>query len=64
MADPKPGEVIFEYRPVGNSIRVTAVDAATGIEAVFQAPMSLGKGDLQRMALQKLAYVMRKKQEG
>jgi len=61
MQDAKPGEVLFEYAQIGNSMRVTAVDAATGIEATFQAPLTLSQADMQKMALRKLVYVMGKK---
>jgi len=54
----KPGEVIFEFAQIGGSMRVTAIDAATGTEATFQAPLTLSQTDMQTMALRKLAYVM------
>jgi hypothetical protein len=60
MTDSKPREVLFEYTQVGNSVRVTAIDAATGIEVTIQAPLNLGHADLQRTALRKLDYVMKK----
>ncbi len=61
MSAAKPGEVIFEYTHVGNSVRVTAVDVATGIEATIQLPPSLSQGDMRKAALRKLEYVMGKK---
>ncbi|HUY68409.1 MAG TPA: hypothetical protein VMV79_03820 [Alphaproteobacteria bacterium] len=57
-------EILFECRQVGNVLRVAAVDAATGTEAVFQAPLNAGKADLRRMAVRKLDYVMRKQGKG
>jgi predicted acylesterase/phospholipase RssA len=56
----QPREVIFEYTRIGNSIRVTAVDAETGTEVVFQAPTGTPTSDLQKMAVNKLKYVMGK----
>ncbi len=53
-------EVIIEYVQVGNTVRVTAVDAQTGTEVVFQAPANSSQLALQRMAVQKLKYVMNK----
>ena len=53
-------EVIFEYLQVGNSMRVTAIDSATGMEIVFQAPINTNPSDLQKLALKKLEYVMKK----
>lgn len=55
-----PREIIFEYVRVGNSIRVTAVDAQTGTEVVFQAPTGTPPLGLRKMAVQKLKYVMGK----
>lgn len=59
----KSREVIIEYVQVGGSVRVTAVDAATGIEVTFQAPAKASQADMQRIAVNKLKYVMKKKQE-
>jgi hypothetical protein len=63
MTERKPGDVIFEYVHVGKSVRVTAVDTVTGIEAVFQAPAGASTMDMQRVALRKLDYVLKKRQK-
>ncbi len=55
-------DIIIECKPVGNSVRVTAVDATTGTEAVFQAPIHASSADIRRMAVSKLSYVMNKAQ--
>ena len=46
---------------VGNAVKVTAVDVKTMTEATFQGPASSTEAVLQREALKKLEYVMRKK---
>ncbi|MGE3624514.1 MAG: serine hydroxymethyltransferase [Bdellovibrionales bacterium] len=56
-----PREVLFEYVPAGNSMRVTAVDADSGMEVVVQAPLSLSQADMQKLAMNKLVYVMGKR---
>ena len=56
----EPGEVFIEYTRVGKSVRVTAIDADTGVEVSFQAPVSLGSDDMQALAIQKLRYVLKK----
>lgn len=61
MPASKPGEAIIEYTRVGNSIRVTAVDVATGTEVTFQAPAGASTADMQRIAINKLTYVMNKR---
>ncbi|MGE3770913.1 MAG: hypothetical protein AB7G06_08200 [Bdellovibrionales bacterium] len=51
-------EAIIEFTRVGSVVRVTAVDAATGIEAVIQGPASAGEGLLREAALKKLSYLL------
>jgi hypothetical protein len=41
-------------------LRVAAVDVATGTEVVFQAPASASRIAINRLAVAKLRYVMRK----
>ena len=47
-------EVIFEITRVGDVQRVAAVDVATGIEVVVQAPASAALADVRALALKKL----------
>lgn len=54
--DPLPGrEVIFEFVALGASVRVAAVDVATGEEVVVTGPVSTPQRDLERIAARKLA---------
>ncbi len=53
-------EILIETQRIGMALRVTAVDAATGTEVVFQAPAASSREGLQRLAAAKLSYVMRK----
>lgn len=53
-------EIIFEFKRVGGSIRVTAVDAKTGVEAVIVGDPAAGEARLKQLARQKLDYVMAK----
>lgn len=57
----KNREVIFEFYTVGPSVKVTAVDVATMTEASMQGPASAPQPVLQREALKKLEFVLRKK---
>lgn len=52
--DPRPGEVYLEFKPVGQAMKVTAVDAATGIEVVVMGPVSAARTHLQEIAIRKL----------
>jgi hypothetical protein len=53
-------EVIFEFRPVGNLMRVMAMDTATMTEVLTQGPANAGEEALKKNALLRLEYVLRK----
>jgi hypothetical protein len=53
-------EALIEMTKIGNAVRVTAVDAKTGIEAVIQGPASAGQAMLRETALKKLQYLLDK----
>jgi Domain of unknown function (DUF6898) len=61
MAQESCKEVIFEFHRVGNSVKVTAVDPETQIEVSIVGPARAGEAELRRVALDKLAYVLRKR---
>ena len=62
MAEILPGrEVIFEFRPLGNAMRVSAMDTATMTEIVIQCPAGAGEGVFKNNALKRLEYVLKKK---
>ena len=62
MSDKMQGrEVIFELRPVGGIMRVSAMDAATMTEVVIQCPLSAGEAAFKKNALMRLEYVLKKK---
>ncbi len=47
-------EVYFEFTAIGRSVKVSAIDAATGFEVSVIGPASASQADLERLALQKL----------
>jgi hypothetical protein len=49
-----PGGVYFEFTPVGDVVKVVAIDAATGTEVSVIGPARAAQADLERLALQKL----------
>ena len=59
-----PREVIFEHTALGASVRVTAVDCATGLEAFVIGPVGAPQRDLERLALGKLKQRMAREGEG
>jgi len=53
-APDKRGPVYFEFTAVGSSVRVAAIDSATGIEVSVIGPVRASRADLQDLALRKL----------
>ncbi|MBK1664147.1 hypothetical protein CKO38_03910 [Rhodospirillum rubrum] len=53
-----PKDVLFEIRQTGAMVRVSAIDAQTGIEAVLVGPAAAGLHTLKINALRKLVYVI------
>ena len=56
------GDIIIEYRQLGNSVRVSAMDTKTLTEVTIVGPADAGEETLKRNVLKKLEYVMAKKQ--
>jgi len=54
MDDAEGREVYFEFTAVAGSVKVSAIDSATGIEVIVIGPAGAARADLQRLALQKL----------
>lgn len=55
-------EVLFEFRQVGAYVKVSAIDAETGLEVSIVGDASAGTARLKLTALRKLEYVMAKQQ--
>lgn len=54
-------EYLLEFTQHGHSVKVTAVDPESGIEASVIAAASLSKQEMGQLAVRKLHYVMEKK---
>jgi len=54
-------EVIIEYFPVGNVVKVSAMDTQSLTEVSVQGPAEAGEEMLKRSALRRLEYVLKKK---
>ncbi len=54
-------EIIFEFRPVGSVVRVSAMDTQSLTEISVQGPASAAEEILKRNALKRLEYVLKKK---
>ena len=53
-------EVLYEFRQVGHSVRVSALDAEAGTEVQIVGDSRYSRRTLQREALRKLHYVLAK----
>lgn len=56
-------DILFEYIRLGTSVKVTAIDTATGTEAVIIVPSGLSEKQMQQQALQKLLYILKKENQ-
>jgi hypothetical protein len=55
----EPDEIILEITRIGDIQRVAAVDVATGVEVVVQAPANAALADVRALALRKLERALR-----
>lgn len=61
----RPGEVIIEFFPVGNAVKVSAIDPETLVEVSIVGDPRQSEEALSRAAVQKLRYVLEtKKRKG
>nr|WP_295833897.1 hypothetical protein [uncultured Azospirillum sp.] len=58
------GEVLFEFQRVGSYLRVTAIDAKTGVEVTVAGPATGSQELLKRTAINKLRFVQNKSGDG
>lgn len=62
MANPATGrEVIVEFQQIGNAVKVTAIDTKSMVEVSIMGPASAGEELLKHNAINKLNYVLSKK---
>ena len=57
----KGRDVIVEFFPVGQFVKVSAMDTASLTEVSIQGPASAGEALLRANALKRLEYVLKKK---
>lgn len=61
MDNLKNREIIIEFNPIGNVVKVSAMDTQSLVEVSIQGPTSTPKEILKRNALKRLEYVLKKK---
>ena len=54
-------EVYVEFVVLGNTVKATAIDAASGVEASIVGPVTAPQSTLAEAAMRKLEYVLKKK---
>ena len=54
MGMPEQREVFFEFTAIGSTVKVVAIDAATGTEVSVMGPVGAAQHDLEQLALGKL----------
>lgn len=62
MADPATGrEVLVEFQQIGNAVKVTDMDTKSMVEVSIMGPASAGEEVLKRNVINKLNYIIFKK---
>ncbi len=56
------GEVLFEFRRIGNSVKVVAFHCESLIEVSVIGPATASEAHLKLLSVRKLNYVLAKKQ--
>jgi hypothetical protein len=55
-----PGEIYVEFVRIGNSVKATAIDPDSGLEASVIGPASASQAQMTEAALRKLDYLKKK----
>lgn len=56
--------IIFEFHQIGHSVKVAAVDEATGLEVSIVGPSSAMRSDLEKVARAKLMRALERAATG
>ena len=56
-------EVLFEFRRIGNTVQVNALDPESGTEVSMVGDPKMGEEALKRAAVHKLLYVLAKRRQ-
>ncbi len=54
---------LVEFRAIGSSVKVSAIDPVTLVEVSIVGPTSVSEAELSRLAVRKLEYMLRKRAE-
>lgn len=64
MPDDAGKSFLIEFVRIGNSVKVSAIDPVTGVEASIIGPAQLSDTQLGANAIAKLHYVLNRKKPG
>jgi hypothetical protein len=56
--DTPSGEILFEFRQIGNVVKVSAIHVDTGVEISLVGSPAVGEHGLRMAAIRKLTYVL------
>ena len=56
-------EIYIEIIPIGNALRVAAVDAETGEELIFQVPKNTPREEIDALARAKVRWKLKRNQD-
>ena len=59
--EPKMGEVLFEFRRIGNAVKVSAIEPVTNTEISIVGSAAAGEHALKMAAIRKLQYVLNRR---
>lgn len=62
MADTADTDFLIEFVRIGNSVKVSAIDPATGVEVSIVGPANFSQFQLGRNAIAKLRYALARRQ--
>ncbi|OFX12979.1 MAG: hypothetical protein A2516_04525 [Alphaproteobacteria bacterium RIFOXYD12_FULL_60_8] len=63
MSGSEQREILYEMIPMGNMIKVTAIDSRTGVEISIGGPITSSHYSLKAAARRRLEFVLAKKQK-
>lgn len=55
-------EVIFDFRRIGGSVKVSAIDVATEVEIAVVVPAGAPEAAMRAQALRRLSFVLARRQ--
>lgn len=64
MPDSSDSDYLIEFVRIGNSVKVSAIDPGSGVEASIIGPAHLSEAELSRNAIAKLKYILAKNKQG